>query len=169
MRKLKELSLGILAIITLSSCLSKSKKEPSFQYGWENRLMSALIDMDCSVDNMAIYSGFNAYRLSADEYEIISDKSDIGQSDFVFKINFLDTSIVSNFKDASISYCKNGEVYIGRGQPSIDSHLPPACHFYFSYDEKGYITRYNNGELTCFSTMFLTPDEYAEKVLGVKK
>ena len=60
-------------------------------------------------------------------------------------------------------------MYIGRGQPRTNAHFPPACHFYFLYDDDGIISHYTNGELTCHSTPFLSPEEYAEEVLGVKK
>jgi len=167
MLKLKGLSLVILVIIILNSCHSKSGQSASYKYGWENRLMTALIDMNCSEDNMAIYSGFNAYRLSSNQYDIVSSKDDIGKANFAFKINFIDTSIISKFKDVSISFCKDGKTYIGRGQPSINSHIPPACHFFFFYDDDGIVSKYSNGELTCMSTPFLSPDDYAEKVLGI--
>lgn len=168
-QKLKELSLLILAIVTLCSCHSKNNKSQPIQYGWESRLMSTLIDMNCTIDNMAIYNQYEAYRFSEGEYEIQETDREIGESNFVFKIALKDTSTVIRFKDASISFCQNGKVYIGRGQQRTNAHFPPACHFYFLYDDDGNISNYKNGVLTCSSTPFLSLDEYAEKVLGVKR
>jgi hypothetical protein len=165
LQQLKGLKLIILVFIILNNgCKSKSEKT-EFNYGWEERLISSRIKMDCSHDNLAIYSEYDAFRFQNTEYEIKTKNLAIGKAEFYFVIelkNHLEK--VKGIERASISFCLNGKLYHGRGMLPKSSSIPPSCHFFYSYDEYGRLKFNKKFEIICMSHEFLTP----EQIMGKK-
>ena len=126
--------------------------------------------MNCYEDNLAIYDEYDSYIFNREEFKVVTTReSEIGKSDFAFQIEISDPKIVTKFVRPRISFCKNNTEFIGRGNPNISSNLPAACHFYFKYNDEGKLSLKNEKQLTCFSTKYLTLEQYAKEVLGIKK
>lgn len=157
--------LMLVFIILNNGCKQSKTEKTEYNYGWEERLISSRIKMDCSHDNLAIYSEYNAFRFQNTEYEIQTKNLDIGKSEFYFIIklkNHLEK--VKGIERASISFCLNGKVYHGRGMLPKSSSKPPSSHFFYSWDEYGWLRFHNKDEIICMSHEFLTP----EQIMGEK-
>jgi hypothetical protein len=132
--------------------------------------MTSLIEMDCSKDNLAIYNEYAAYVFKANQFEVISpEKKQLGENGFTFRIKLDTMPFVLDFINPRISICLSGKEYIGRGSPKYSSNLPAACHFFFKYDEHGKINVVDEKYLICFSTKYLSLEDYAKEVLGIQK
>ena len=137
----------------------RNKSENNIAFGWESRLISARLPMNCSENNLAIYNENESYRLRKDEYELVlpADKI-IGKDEFTFRIKIKDLKFFKNFTLARVSFCLNNKAYFGRGSEFGSSSLPPTCDFYYFLDKNNHIKYYYENEIICLSTKFLTPE-----------
>ena len=165
--KFKGIILNILAIIILSSCCN-DKPKISYNYGFESRLVSSLIPMNCKENNIAIYNEFGAFRLGEVSYDLNDFDEKVGDSSFVFSIrinhNYLE--MISYLENPRISICEKGILYIGRGIDRKLPDFPPECHFYFDYGTSGELNVGNEGLLYCRSLRYINQKKLDKLMTG---
>ncbi|MBK8633041.1 MAG: hypothetical protein IPN72_05530 [Saprospiraceae bacterium] len=153
----------IPVIIILNNC-----SENKINYGYESRLMSARIKMDCAEDNLAVYNAIGAYRLKSADYRIEGLK-EADRSNKVFSIHFPKELIdLVHLEKPWISICVKGKEYIGRGMAVREPNFPPECNFYFIYTESGQLNLNADNQLFCYTSEFVPLQRYKLEVLGIK-
>lgn len=161
--KFKLLILNILAIIILSSCCN-NKPKISYSYGFQSRLASSFIPMNCKENNIAIYNEYNALRLSEKDYELKGFSEEVGNSEIVFSINISKNYLEQIYllEKPRISICENGKLY--KGLPILEriSSFPPECHFCFRYDSLNNLKINKQGRLFLGSVKYISQRKYAE-------
>ena len=150
-------------------CKQNNNGTDKVTYGWENRLYTSRLSMNCSDDHLAVYDENDAYRFRKEEYEIIiRNAKELGYKEFTFVIKIHPKEDIPWGSFHRMSFCMDGKEFVGRGIPHLSSSLPPACHFYYQLNEKNTFQVWKSNEVTCFSTEFLTPERYGREILGVK-
>lgn len=158
-RKRIQIFLGIL-ILSVSGCLFKTKSN-NLEFGRQSRLVSSLIPMSCEIDNLAIYNEYYAYRLSKSDYELINFSDNIGLSEDVFSINFMNyKEELLELKNARISICENGKLFVGLPIFEGTSSYPPESHFSFRYDSLNSLKIGENGKLHLGSVKYISQKKY---------
>ena len=162
-QQLRVLTQMIAVIIILNSC-SENKNH----YGYESRLMSSRIDMNCYEENLAIYNEIEAYRFKDSEYKI-DGLSDFNKARQVFSIKFSTNLLfISETMKPRISICLNGSEYVGRGAELTEPNFPPECNFYFIYTENGNLNLDEDNKLFCYTSEFVPLERYKIEVLGIR-
>ncbi len=158
----------VTIILCSSSCKNHNFSEENIPFGWESRLLTSRLPMNCQTNYLAIYDEMSAYRFKSEEYHISMPTDKIlGKDHFKFFISITDTSIIKTFYNGSISFCLNGETYIGRALDQSYASWPPVCHFYYSLNTQDQFDLLNKNELLCFSTKYYGMEEYKKEILGI--
>ncbi|MBK7789097.1 MAG: hypothetical protein IPJ54_11065 [Saprospiraceae bacterium] len=138
MQKFKALCPILVVFITLNiSCKEHKNESIKVTYGWENRLYTSRLPMNCSDDHLAVYDENDAYGFRKEEYEIIiRNAKELGYKEFTFVIKIHPQENIPWESFHRMSFCMDGKEFVGRGIPHLSSSLPPACHFYYQLNEK---------------------------------
>ena len=167
--KFKGLILNILVIIILSSCCN-DKPKISYHYGFQSRLVSSFIPMNCNENNIAIYDEYDALRLSEKDYELKGFSEEVGNSEIVFSININQNYLKEIYflEKPRISICENGKLY--KGLPILEriSSFPPECHFCYRYDSLNNLKINKQGRLYLGSVKFISQKKYSELMTSGK-
>lgn len=153
-------------ILSVTSCV-KPGNQNHYKYGIQSRLVQALIPMQCTEDNLAVYNEYLVYRLGSDDYKLIGFSDSIGSTEKVFAIQFDKYGPdIRDLENARISICYKQKNYIGLPVLKGMASYPPECHFLLNYDSRNCLKVDQNGILKLGSVKFVSLEEY-KKRLGV--
>lgn len=153
-------------IILSTNCQHHNSKDkaPEIIYGFESRLLTSRLPMNCSENYLAIYDESKAFRFKENEYSLMIPNNKIGQEKFLFEIIVSKLDEVDFYENPRISFCKDGIEYIGRGNPVRSSSMPPACHFYFNLSEQGNIIISDSNTIACRSIEYISIEEFRRRL-----